>query len=82
MNFKSYLDSIGGEYGILDIQEDRELGIKYKDSINEIANKNRRNGSYVGYFVDVDRKLINLIFERKLVVVNYLFEVIHEKRIY
>lgn len=82
MNFKNYLDSIGGEYGILDIQEDKELGIKYKDVINEISNKNRRNGSYVGYFVDVDRKLINLIFERKLVVVNYAFEVIHEKRIY
>lgn len=81
MHFRSYLDNYDNPFGSLDIAEADELAIKYQHKIQEITSKNKRNGRYIGYTIDTDRKFINIILEKKVIRVNFDFKTITEERV-
>lgn len=79
MHFRSFLDNLDNPFGSLDIETADELAKKYQHKIQEITTKNKRNGKYVGYTIDINRKFINIILEKKVIRVNFDFKTIAEE---
>lgn len=80
--FKKFLDKIKDErFGMLNITEESEFYLKYKDQIDEHINNNRCLGKYVGYSIDVKNKLIMIVQEKAISYFNYELNLFNKRKI-